>query len=92
MTLASAGGTQGYCTSLFVRKIWLLDDLTVPIVLFIPVKSNNRNTHNFLRKLPNDWAYLRRVTRGHSIILGKKNYGSIGKPLDGCKRLIETWV
>ncbi|MEH7398868.1 dihydrofolate reductase, partial [Priestia megaterium] len=33
-------------------------------------------------RLPNDWRYLRRVTMGHSIILGRKNYESIGKPLD----------
>ncbi|HDX9660986.1 dihydrofolate reductase [Bacillus wiedmannii] len=41
-------------------------------------------------RLPNDWAYLRRVTMGHSIILGRKNYESIGKPLDGRKNIILT--
>ncbi|MFB7121856.1 dihydrofolate reductase [Bacillus tropicus] len=41
-------------------------------------------------RLPNDWAYLRRITMGHSIILGRKNYESIGKPLDGRKNIILT--
>ncbi|MFB5563374.1 dihydrofolate reductase [Bacillus cereus] len=41
-------------------------------------------------RLPNDWAYLRRITTGHSIILGRKNYESIGKPLDGRKNIILT--
>ncbi|ETT74182.1 hypothetical protein C174_19446 [Bacillus mycoides FSL H7-687] len=49
----------------FIRK----DDLTVPIVLFIPIKLNNRNTYTCPWKLLNGWAYLRRVTRGHFIIL-----------------------
>ncbi|PGQ44231.1 MULTISPECIES: dihydrofolate reductase [Bacillus cereus group] len=41
-------------------------------------------------RLPNDWAYLRRITMGHSIILGRKNYESIGKSLDGRKNIILT--
>ncbi|MBY0599192.1 dihydrofolate reductase [Bacillus bingmayongensis] len=41
-------------------------------------------------RLPNDWAYLRRVTMGHSIILGRKNYESIGKPLEGRKNIVLT--
>ncbi|PEN91778.1 dihydrofolate reductase [Bacillus toyonensis] len=41
-------------------------------------------------RLPNDWAYLRRITMGHSIILGRKNYESIGKPLDGRKNIVLT--
>jgi dihydrofolate reductase len=41
-------------------------------------------------RLPNDWKYLRKVTMGHSIILGRKNYESIGKPLDGRKNIIMT--
>lgn len=41
-------------------------------------------------RLPNDWAYLRRITMGHSIILGRKNYESIGRPLDGRKNIILT--
>lgn len=41
-------------------------------------------------RLPNDWAYLRRITMEHSIILGRKNYESIGKPLDGRKNIILT--
>ena len=41
-------------------------------------------------RLPNDWKYLRKVTMGHSIILGRKNYESIGKPLEGRKNIIMT--
>ncbi|MCM3737894.1 dihydrofolate reductase [Bacillus cytotoxicus] len=41
-------------------------------------------------RLPNDWAYLKRITMGHSIILGRRNYESIGKSLDGRKNIVLT--
>jgi len=35
-------------------------------------------------RLPRDWEYVKNTTIGHPIILGRKNYESIGKAL--CKR------
>lgn len=40
--------------------------------------------------LPNDLAYFRKVTMGHTIVMGRKTYESIGKPLDGRKNIVLT--
>ena len=37
--------------------------------------------NNLPWRLPADLQYFRKVTTGHTIILGRKNYQSIGKPL-----------
>lgn len=40
--------------------------------------------------LPNDLKYVREKTLGRSILLGRKNYESIGKPLPGRRNIILT--
>ncbi len=40
--------------------------------------------------IPNDLRYFRRMTLGHHIVLGRKNYESIGKPLPKRTNLIVT--
>jgi len=40
--------------------------------------------------LPVDLKRLRRLTLGHPIIMGRKTYESIGKPLDGRKNIVIT--
>jgi dihydrofolate reductase len=39
-------------------------------------------------KLPRDQAYFRKITLDHTIIMGRKNYESMGKPLDRRKNVI----
>jgi dihydrofolate reductase len=34
-------------------------------------------------RLPDDMAYFKRVTMGHPIVMGRRTYQSIGKPLPG---------
>ncbi|CAG7649877.1 dihydrofolate reductase [Paenibacillus allorhizosphaerae] len=41
-------------------------------------------------RLPKEQAYLRNVTMGKPIIMGRKNYESIGKPLDGRTNIVLT--
>jgi len=41
-------------------------------------------------KLPADLAYFKRVTQGHHILLGRKNYQSIGRPLPNRTNLVLT--
>ncbi len=41
-------------------------------------------------RLPNDLRHFRRLTTGHAIILGRKNYESIGKPLPERTNIIIT--
>lgn len=40
--------------------------------------------------LPADLAYFKKVTLGHMIIIGRKNFESIGKPLPGRTNIIIT--
>ncbi len=40
--------------------------------------------------LPADLAYFKQTTLGHPIIIGRKNFESIGKPLPGRKNMIIT--
>src|SRR5437868_12144725 len=41
-------------------------------------------------RLSNDLRHFRRVTLGHPIIMGRKNYESIGKPLPGRTNIVVT--
>ncbi|MEK5442164.1 MULTISPECIES: dihydrofolate reductase [unclassified Fredinandcohnia] len=41
-------------------------------------------------RLPADLAYFKRVTMGHTIIMGRKTYDSIGRPLPGRENIIVT--
>lgn len=41
-------------------------------------------------RLPNDLKYFRQVTMGHPIIMGRKTYDSIGKPLPGRINIVLT--
>ena len=41
-------------------------------------------------RLPNDLKHFRRLTTGHAIILGRKNYESIGKPLPERRNVVIT--
>jgi dihydrofolate reductase len=41
-------------------------------------------------RLPADLAYFKRVTMGHPIIMGRKTFESIGKPLPGRENIIVT--
>lgn len=41
-------------------------------------------------RLPKDLAYFKKVTLGHPIIMGRKTYDSIGKPLPGRHNIVVT--
>ncbi|MFD1738386.1 dihydrofolate reductase [Bacillus salitolerans] len=40
--------------------------------------------------IPGDLAYFKRVTMGHSIVMGRKTHESIGRPLPGRENIILT--
>jgi dihydrofolate reductase len=40
--------------------------------------------------LPNDLAYFKRVTQGHTVVMGRKTFESIGKPLPGRRNVVLT--
>ncbi|MCX8129960.1 MAG: dihydrofolate reductase [Clostridia bacterium] len=39
-------------------------------------------------RLPADLAYFKKVTMGHAVIMGRKTFESIGKPLPGRRNII----
>ncbi|WP_144555891.1 DfrD/DfrG/DfrK family trimethoprim-resistant dihydrofolate reductase [Bacillus sp. X1(2014)] len=41
-------------------------------------------------RIPKDWEYVKNITKGHSIILGRKNLESIGRALPGRRNIILT--
>lgn len=41
-------------------------------------------------RLPKDWQYVQKITMGKTIILGRKNFESIGKALPGRKNIVLT--
>ena len=41
-------------------------------------------------KLPKDLAYFRRVTLGHPVVMGRRTWESIGKPLAGRQNIVVT--
>lgn len=41
-------------------------------------------------RLPNDLKHFRRLTMGHPIVMGRKNYESIGRPLPGRRNIVVT--
>lgn len=54
-------------------------------------KHNELGKNNaLLWNLPNDMTYFREKTRGHIIIMGRKTFESIGKPLPGRQNIVIT--
>jgi dihydrofolate reductase len=41
-------------------------------------------------RLPGDLAYFKRVTLGHPVIMGRRTWESIGKPLPGRRNIVVT--
>lgn len=41
-------------------------------------------------RIPRDWAYVKETTRGHSIIMGRRNFESIGRILPERRNIILT--
>ena len=41
-------------------------------------------------KLPDEMAYFKRVTMGHAVIMGRRTWESIGKPLAGRRNIVVT--
>jgi len=41
-------------------------------------------------KLPDDMAYFKKVTMGHPVVMGRRTWQSIGKPLPGRENIVVT--
>ncbi len=62
------------------------------ISLIAAIGKNNElgRDNQLLWKLPADMAHFRDVTRGHSVIMGRKTFESIGRPLPDRENIVVT--
>lgn len=67
--------------------------MSKPTISMIFAMDRNRliGDHNKLPwYLPDDMAYFKKTTWGHSVLMGRKTFESFGKPLPGRKNIILT--
>ena len=62
------------------------------ISLFAGIGKNNElgNANKLLWNMPADMKYFRDTTRGHTVIMGRKTFESIGRPLPQRRNIIIT--
>lgn len=66
------------------------NDVSVAIIV---AQSTNRvigNNNELPWRLPQDLKYFKQVTMGKPILMGRKTYDSIGRPLPGRKNIVIT--
>lgn len=65
--------------------------MTQPIIQIVVAYSQNRvigHEGGLPWQLPSDLAHFRRVTLGYPVIMGRKTWESIGRPLPGRRNLV----
>lgn len=62
------------------------------ISIIVAVAENNviGDNNSLIWHIPNDLKRFKTITMGHAVIMGRKTFESIGKPLKGRKNLIIT--
>lgn len=60
------------------------------ISLIVAVSDNNviGKNNTLPWHLPDDLKYFRKVTKGHTVVMGRKTYESIGKPLPDRRNIV----
>jgi len=46
--------------------------------------------NKLLWRIPEDMKFFRKVTKGHPVVMGRKTYESIGRPLPGRRNIVLT--
>lgn len=62
------------------------------ISIIVAVDNNDAigKNNQLLWHLPNDLKFFKRTTSGHTVIMGRKTYDSIGKPLPNRRNIVIT--
>ena len=67
--------------------------MTYPTITLIAARARNgvigRN-NQMPWKIPGEQAYFKRMTMGHPIVMGRKTWESIGRPLPGRRNIVVT--
>lgn len=64
-----------------------------PLVSAIVAAAENNaigKDNQLLWHLPNDLRFFKRTTTGHTVVMGRKTYESVGKPLPNRRNIIVT--
>ncbi|MDO3642729.1 dihydrofolate reductase [Mucilaginibacter sp. L3T2-6] len=64
--------------------------MTVSIVVAISENRAIGKDNKLLWHLPNDLKHFKTITTGHSVIMGRKTYESVGKPLPNRRNIVVT--
>lgn len=66
--------------------------MTVPVAMVAAVAENGviGNKGGIPWRLPSDMAFFKRMTMGKPIVMGRKQYESVGKPLPGRTNMVVT--
>src|SRR5271156_5970679 len=64
--------------------------MNVSIVVAISQNHVIGKDNKLLWRLPNDLKHFKEITTGHTIIMGRKTYESVGKPLPKRRNIIIT--
>lgn len=64
--------------------------MTVSIVVAISENHVIGKDNKLLWYLPNDLKHFKEITSGHTVIMGRKTYESVGKPLPNRRNIIIT--
>ncbi len=64
--------------------------MIVTIVVAIAENHAIGKDNKLLWHLPNDLKHFKEITTGHTIIMGRKTYESVGKPLPNRRNIIVT--
>ncbi|MDZ5473136.1 dihydrofolate reductase [Bacillus sp. 31A1R] len=64
--------------------------MIVSIIVAMDVNRVIGKDNNLPWRLPSELQYVKKTTMGHSIIMGRKNYESIGRPLPGRRNIVLT--
>jgi dihydrofolate reductase len=64
--------------------------MTVTIVVAISENHAIGRDNKLLWYLPNDLKHFKQITTGHTVIMGRKTYESVGKPLPNRRNIIIT--
>lgn len=62
----------------------------ISIVVAIDNNKAIGKNNQLLWHLPNDLKFFKRITSGHTVIMGRKTYDSIGKPLPNRRNIVIT--
>lgn len=62
------------------------------ITIVVAISENHviGKDNKLLWRLPNDLKHFKEITTGHTIIMGRKTYDSVGKPLPNRRNIVIT--